>query len=281
MAINKHFSLSERIKIEQYLNDSYSFKAIARKLNRDCTTISKEIKKHILTKKTGCYGRTFNNCFNRMTCKHSYLCNDPSCRNQFCRFCSKCSSICKDYQEEKCTRLLKPPYVCNGCKNRNNCRLEKSIYSASNAQKEYETLRSESRSGITINEAEITRLDNFITPLIMKGQSIHHICSNNTDTIMCSEKTIYNYVNSNLFSVRNLDLPRKVRYRLRKKLINSFKVDKSCRVGRTYRDFMEYVNENPDTPVVEMDSVEGIKGGKVLLTIHFREPLHISARSGH
>lgn len=272
MAINKHFSLSERIKIEQYLNDSYSFKAIARKLNRDCTTISKEIKKHILTKKTGCYGRTFNNCFNRMTCKHSYLCNDPSCRNQFCRFCSKCSSICKDYQEEKCTRLLKPPYVCNGCKNRNNCRLEKSIYSASNAQKEYETLRSESRSGITINEAEITRLDNFITPLIMKGQSIHHICSNNTDTIMCSEKTIYNYVNSNLFSVRNLDLPRKVRYRPRKKLINSFKVDKSCRVGRTYRDFMEYVNENPDTPVVEMDSVEGIKGGKVLLTIHFREP---------
>ena len=106
----------------------------------------------------------------------------------------------------------------------------------------------------------------------MKGQSIHHICSNNTDTIMCSEKTIYNYVNSNLFSVRNLDLPRKVRYRPRKKLINSFKVDKSCRVGRTYRDFMEYVNENPDTPVVEMDSVEGIKGGKVLLTIHFREP---------
>jgi IS30 family transposase len=33
-----------------------------------------------------------------------------------------------------------------------------------------------------------------------------------------------------------------------------------------------FINENLDTPVVEMDSVEGVKGGKVLLTIHFREP---------
>ena len=29
------------------------------------------------------------------------------------------------------------------------------------------------------------------------------------------------------------------------------------------------MKENPDTPIVEMDSVEGTKGGKVLLTIHF------------
>ncbi len=27
------------------------------------------------------------------------------------------------------------------------------------------------------------------------------------------------------------------------------------------------MKENPDTPVVEMDSVEGVKGGKVQLTI--------------
>lgn len=29
------------------------------------------------------------------------------------------------------------------------------------------------------------------------------------------------------------------------------------------------MKEQPDTPVVKMDSVEGTKGGKVLLTIHF------------
>jgi IS30 family transposase len=271
MSTNKHFTLSERIEIERYLNESYSFKAIGRKLNRDCTTISKDIKKHIYLKKTGAYGKPFNNCLKKFDCKHSYLCDSPTCKNNYCRFCSKCSSICKDFIEEKCIRLLKPPYVCNGCKELRNCRLEKSVYSATTAQKEYETLRCESRSGITINEEEAKRLDDFISPLIKRGQSIHHICSNNTDTIMCSEKTIYNYVNFNLFSARNIDLPRKVRYRSRKKSTDSFKINKSCRVGRTYEDFITYMNNNPDTPVVEMDSVEGVKGGKVLLTIHFKE----------
>lgn len=271
MTTKKHFTLPERINIEHFLNNSYSFKSIGRELNRDCTTISKEVKKHISIKKTGSYGRAFNNCLFRFDCTHSYLCDNPICRNRYCRFCSRCSSVCKDYKEDKCSRLLKPPYVCNGCDNLKSCTLEKSVYSAATAQKEYETLRCESRRGITIDEAEAKRLDDFISPLIKRGHSIHNICSNNIDTIMHSEKTIYNYIDYNLFSARNLDLPRKVRYRPRKKSVNSFKVDKSCRIGRTYEDFIAYMNNNSDTPVVEMDSVEGVKGGKVLLTIHFRE----------
>ena len=67
----------------------------------------------------------------------------------------------------------------------------------------------------------------------------------------------------------NIDLPRKVRYRVRKKK-KPVKVDKQCHVGRTYEDFQEYLAANPDIAVVEMDSVEGRKGGKVLLTIYFR-----------
>ncbi len=35
------------------------------------------------------------------------------------------------------------------------------------------------------------------------------------------------------------------------------------------KTFLKYMEENPDTPIVEMDTVEGRKGGKVLLTIHF------------
>ena len=49
----------------------------------------------------------------------------------------------------------------------------------------------------------------------------------------------------------------------------SYKVDKKCLEGRRYQDFLNFLEEHPDTPIVEMDSVEGIKGGKVLLTIHF------------
>lgn len=258
----KHLILDERISIEQMLKDSHSFKSIARELERDCTSISKEIKNHIIFKRTGSFGKAFNNCVHRFDCEHSYICDSPSCHNKYCRFCSLCSGHCSDYKEYSCQTLTKPPYVCNGCDSIRNCTLQKSTYSAAYAQKEYEHCLFEARSGITINEDELQRLDKIISPLIQRGQSIHNICFNNTDAIMHSEKSIYNYINYNLFSARNIDLPRKVRYRPRKKNNNNFKVDKSCRVGRTYQDFLTFMKDNPDTPVVEMDTVEGTKGGK-------------------
>ena len=38
---------------------------------------------------------------------------------------------------------------------------------------------------------------------------------------------------------------------------------------RTYEDFLKFIEENPDSVVCEGDSVEGVKGGKVLLTLFF------------
>jgi hypothetical protein len=85
---------------------------------------------------------------------------------------------------------------------------------------------------------------------------------------MCSEKTIYNYIDACLFDVRNIDLPRKVKFRERYKK-PEFKVEKGCRIGRNYESFGTFVNKNPDIAIVQMDSVIGTKGGKCLLTIHF------------
>lgn len=271
MANNKHLSLSERIIIEQLLNSRYSFKAIGRELSKDCTTISKEVKNHILFKKTGCFGKAFNDCLNRSTCSLHSLCPTNNCGNRLCKCCSRCHFHCSYYSKESCSILLNPPYVCNGCKKRQSCTLEKNIYSADYAQQEYQMILSESRSGISISEEEAAALDSTISPLIRKGQSIHHICVNNPDRVMFSEKCIYNYFDTGIFSARNIDLPRKVKYRPRKSNHDSFKVDKSCRIGRTYEDFQNYLKENPDVPLVELDTVEGRKGGKVLLTIHFVE----------
>lgn len=267
----KHFTLDERISIELLLKSSTSFKAISRELDHDCTTISKEIKNHIMFKRKGSVGRPFNNCVHKMTCTHAYLCDNPSCKLHHCRFCSNCSKFCSEYKPYSCPLLTKPPYVCNGCTNLNKCTLQKSIYSASYAHNEYVLCRSESRSGIAITEDEIQRLDKIISPLIQRGQSIHHICVNNRDLIMHSEKSIYSYIDNSCFAVRNIDLPRKVVYRPRRKLTSHFKVDKACRIERNYQDFLLFMKEHPDTPIVEMDSVEGTKGGKVLLTIHFTD----------
>lgn len=49
-------------------------------------------------------------------------------------------------------------------------------------------------------------------------------------------------------------------------------MDKACRNGRTFEDFKKYCKEHPSLPVVQIDSVEGVKGGAVLLTVHFVLP---------
>lgn len=271
MAIKKHLSLSERKRIEKLLNAQNSFKLIGRLLQRDCTTISKEVKNHIQFKKSGCFGQAFNNCSLRFDCSLSSLCQKENCRHNKCRFCAACYLHCKDYIKQSCNKLEKAPYVCNGCQKRYGCTLEKKIYSASYAQHEYEEVRSEARSGISISEEEATKLDTFISPLLRKGQSIHHICCSNLDQVMFSERTIYNYVDAGIFAAKNIDLPRKVRCRPRKSPHDSFKVDRKCRIGRTYDDYLIYLRNHIDLPIVQLDSVEGRKGGKVLLTIHFVE----------
>ena len=64
-------------------------------------------------------------------------------------------------------------------------------------------------------------------------------------------------------------MPRTVRMSPRKNKSKTLKVDKGCRNGRTYKDFVKYINEHPDSIICEGDSVEGKKGGNVLLTLFF------------
>jgi Transposase and inactivated derivatives, IS30 family len=136
------------------------------------------------------------------------------------------------------------------------------------ANKEYRDILSEVRTGLSLSEKEVRYLDDFISPLVRQKQSPHHICVNNKDSIMVSERTIYRLIDSCAFSARNIDLPRKVRFKARKKTIY-MKIDRKCRVGRNFECFTNYLKKYPDTPITQLDSVEGQKGGKVLLTIHF------------
>lgn len=267
--MNKHLSFEERITISKMLSDNQSFKKIAAVLGKNCTTISREVRNHLEFKKTGGYGRPFNACIHRRDCFHYSLCSQCSLStHKRCCFCSKCNSNCPDFVEETCKKLYSPPYVCNGCSEKHRCTLEKRYYNASFADQEYRELLSEARTGISYSEGEIQQLDALISPLILKGQSINHICANNKDSLMVSESTIYRLVDYNVFTARNVDLPRKVRYSKRRTK-KSYKVDKSCRIGRTYQDYLAFCEKHPDLPITQMDSVEGTKGGKVLLTIHF------------
>ncbi len=266
MAKHAHLTLSDRITIEACLKERMTFSQIGYELGKDPTTIAKEVKGHFTTRQSSLY----KPCARYSKCTHhGDICEKCMFKwGASCKKCNDCYKHCPDFLKESCPKLRKPPYVCNGCEKSRKCTFEKRIYNAKSAQEEYETIRSESRQGIALSVDELTRIDDFISPLVKQGQSIHHICVNNADEIMLDPRTIYKYIDANLLSVGNLDLPRKVRYRTRKKV--HIRVDKKCHLDRTYEDFLAYIESNPDLPIVEMDSVLGNKGGKVLLTIFFR-----------
>ena len=263
-------TITERRAIEQGLNARMSIRMIAGSLGRNTSTVSREIVRNAVHRKTGGNWEEFNDCANRDGCDKSHICSNPGCKRASCCGCQFCFRVCNEYIKERCLLTEHPPYTCNGCKSRRYCTLEKVLYKAGIAQKTADEVLSDTRSGIDMTEAERKRLDGVISPLVKQGQSPYHILANNKDVLMVSEKTLYTYIAAGLFTATSTDLKCKVRMKPRKtKPI--IRVDRECMKGRTRKDFIEFIDENPDTAVVEMDSVLGKKGKgeKVLLTIHF------------
>lgn len=266
--MNKHrLTAEKRYAIQHGLDENKSFTEIGKEIGAAGSTVSREVRNRFIIRRTGGLGRPFNACVYRFTCVLTGICG--SCSDHKCKNCSRgCNRICSSFQRQDCPKLSRPPYVCNGCKNRGICTLEKHYYYSIEAQKEYETVWSESHTGISSSEEEIRYLDDLISPLILQGQSLNHILASHAGEITVSKSTLYRMLNEGLFRARNLDLPRRVRFGKRKKS-RLMKIDRSCRVGRSFSDFLAFMKQNDYPAVVELDSVEGKKGGKVLLTIHF------------
>lgn len=269
MAKNKHLTKCDRMVIEQSLKEQLSINQIAMKLDKHTSTISREIRSHALDSNKGAPYRIRNKCVKRHSCAKHYLCYDKKNCTKLCSACNLCNDLCKDYQEEVCYRFYESPYVCNGCLEEHTCVLRKKYYISKKAHDAYCEMLVESRIGANITEDELLSLDRFVSPLIMRGQSVHHIVANNHDQFNISEKSIYRYVNGSLLTAKNIDMPRVCRMKPRKSKPVECKVDTGCRIGRTYIDFNEFM-ENTNVQAVEMDSVIGRRGGKVLLTLMFK-----------
>ena len=253
---NKHLTYDEREFIEIGLAKGRNFTQIANDLNKDRRTISREILKHRFKKMPKGFDRNENLCKNRYECK---------------RF--NCSKKDECYEEDICYKLTGAPYVCNGCEQKNKCRKIKYYYYSKFANDEYEETLKASRIGINLSKEEAYEIDKLIAPLIKEqNQSISHIYANHPDEIWFSRTTMYNYVDLGVFSFRNIDLPRKVKYKKRKENEKQrIRRETAIRKGRTYEDFKEYIGKHPESSIVEMDTVEGRKGGKVFLTLLFRQ----------
>ena len=104
-------------------------------------------------------------------------------------------------------------------------------------------------------------------------KSIANEIGKNCTTISREIKNHYTILNKSAYGRRFNDyLNRRTSPLLNKPpyVCNGCDKKKICTLSkRIYEDFEKYMKKHPDTPIVEMDSVYGVKGGKVLLTIHF------------
>lgn len=269
----KHLTLSDRCFIEQALLQNLSFRQIAITLHKDPSTISKEIRLHRSMPRRNSSHK--NDCIHSPKCNIHHICGNEICM-KYCWFCNdyNCHDYCLDFQPFYCKRIEKAPFVCNGCSDVLSCKHTHYYYRAREADAQYRKTLVNSRSGINCTPQELEDLDNLVSPLILKGQPLGHIFATHTDEIPCSRRTLYNYVDQNLLTARNLDLPRRVRFkrRYRKSRKEGYKdSNQSYRNRRTYKDFDRFIEAHPDAEVIEMDTVKGTRnGGKVFLTMLFR-----------
>ena len=130
-----------------------------------------------------------------------------------------------------------------------------------------------------MTKRELHQKDKIISPLIEQGQSPYHLLTNHPELDM-SVRTMYSYLDQGLFTARNVDLKRKVRFKPRKCHKTQI-TNRAVFSGRLYSDFCAL----DLTAHVEMDTVHSSRESKkTLLTMFFYkrkalscipdEPLH-------
>lgn len=138
---NKHMTLDDRIEIQECLNKGLTFKAIGQRIEKNQTTVSKEVKLH---------GKVHTNSFTKT--------------DECCPKLLKAPFVCNS-----CPR-----------RNHSNCRYPRRLYHAKTAQQEHETVLVESREGIPLTKEEFYKTEEIISSAVKAGQNIYHaILANN------------------------------------------------------------------------------------------------------
>ena len=248
----KQLNLSERIKIEEMLNQRHRKFEIANELYKSQSTIAREINKHKKVKPANLFRQD-----NMYNCK-------------FFINCKVCTGKCKIFQPITCKERDRNIGACNNCDKLKSCKLDKYFYIAEQAQKDYEYTLKDSRLGVNLNTSELVELAHIICPLIKKGQSIYTILTNHPEIDVC-EKTIYNYIEMGLFAdwgITNLTLKRKVKRKVSKKRLKKRK-EPADYEGRTYTDYLDFKKLHPDILTTEMDTVYNNQSGPYIQTFIF------------
>ena len=236
-----HLTLEERRIILKGITNGSTKTAIAQTIGKDKSTVGKEIRTHrVLVKK----------------CPLPLECS----AYRKCPFDRQCSPGCPDYVPFRCSRRDRSPGACNGCPGRSRCRFDKYDYNPEKAQASYRETLVDSRAGINLTSSEAKAMADIIGPLLRQGLSPYQILQAHPELGVC-EKTIYNYIESDVFhevaGITVMDLRRQVSGKLPKARAVTYRKrqDRRYLQGRTYRDYNAYLSQNPGVFVTQMDTV--------------------------
>ena len=137
---NKHMTLDDRIEIQECLSKGMTFKAIAKRIGKNQTTVSREIKLHM---------EPYINGFSRV--------------EGICPLLLKAPFVCNGCDK----------------KSKSSCRYKRQIYSAKSAQAAYEENLRESRTGIPLSKDSFYENERIISKGVRSGQHIYHIIRTN------------------------------------------------------------------------------------------------------
>lgn len=138
----KHLSLEDRKNIQLGITEGLCKSQIAKKINRNPSTVAKEISKHRKLKP--------RNIFNA----------DSICIHL--KECHRCISKCKKYQEPSCSRRNRNTGACNNCPRIDKCNLDKYLYYASKANQTYLYTLVDSRQGVNLDYPELKQIATII-----------------------------------------------------------------------------------------------------------------------
>ena len=272
---NRHLTIDDRIAIERGIDAKRSFASIARDVGVATSTVSREVRtnRHLHVPK----GRRFNVCVHKRDCSLCGICG-PSCTMGRCRACARvrCNEVCPEFEERTCPDLDRAPFVCGDCYRRGNCGFRHADYYAVRAQLSYEARLVGTREGISLSPCELEQMVKAVRALLARGQSFEAICAGGDPQVKVSARTLYRYAEAGIFGLANIDLPRKVRYKPRRKAPRTDRpVDRD---GRSYSDFLD-LDDEVRAGAVQMDTVIGLRTDfKCILTLHFpktRFQLHV------
>ena len=133
---SRHFTLDDRQHIYEGICKGLSIRSIAHNLGVSPSTVSRELEKHRILDQNGSFKKN----------------------------------------GAPCERVLKAPWICNGCKSFANCRKRKYRYSPARAQSAYEATLHEVRRKIRTGSDGLNHIDHLVTPLVRdQGQTVAHI----------------------------------------------------------------------------------------------------------